>query len=127
MPKEKLSATFQETRREIVKLRNERLGRLQEQTDALNNAEANLKIAQNREQIAVTKDEDLKGKIRELTNHLNGLIDKPQVLRKVTRLGAEQLETYRERCSQEEIVRTRQRELTDAQTATICCTNGIAG
>jgi hypothetical protein len=84
----------------------------------VNGATTNLQVARNREQIAVTKDEDLKTKMRELTDHLNGLIDKPQVLiDKITRLGSEQLQTYRERRDHGEIVRQRQRELTDAQTA----------
>ncbi len=56
--------------------------------------------------------------MRELTDHLNGLTEKPQFLHdKLSRLGTEQLETYRERQAHGEIVRQRQHELTEAQTA----------
>jgi hypothetical protein len=117
MANEKLLATLQETRREIVDLRGQRINRLQEQTDAANDAQTNLQVARNREQVATRQDEDIKAKMRELTDHLNGLTEKPQfLLDKITRLGAEQLATYRERRDQGEIVRERQRELTDAQT-----------
>jgi hypothetical protein len=55
--------------------------------------------------------------MRELTDHMNCLTHKPQFLHdKLSRLGAEQVVTYRERQAQNEIVRERQRELTDAQT-----------
>jgi chromosome segregation ATPase len=117
MPNDKLLATLQETRLEIVDRRGQRINRLQEQNGAINDARTNLQIAQNRAQVAVRKDEDIKGKMRELTNHLNGLTDKPQFfLDKLTRLGAEQLETYRERQAQGEIVRQCQPAFTDAQT-----------
>jgi hypothetical protein len=117
MPNDKLLAALLETRREIVDLRGQRINRLQEWNDAVNDAQTNLQVARNREQIAIQKDEDLKTKIRELTNHLNGLTDKPQfLLEKVGRLGDEQFKTYRERQSQDEITQQRQRELTDAQT-----------
>jgi hypothetical protein len=117
MANEKRLAILQETRRDIVDLRGQRINRLQEQNDAVNDALGNLKTAQNREQIAVQQDEDVKTKMRELTDHLNGLIDKPQFLHdKLTRLGSEQFETYRLRKAQSELVRQRQREHTDAET-----------
>jgi hypothetical protein len=108
MHNEKLLATLQETWREIVDLRGQRINRLQERNDAVNDAQTNLQVARNREQVAIQKDEDAKTKIRELTDHLNGLTDKPQfLLEKVGRLGEEQFETYRERQSQDEITRQR--------------------
>jgi len=70
-----------------------------------------------REQVAVQKDEDIKAKMQDLRDHLNGPTEKPQFLHdKLSRLGEEQLITYRERIAHGEIVRQRQRELTDAQT-----------
>jgi hypothetical protein len=117
MANEKLLATLQETRREIVDLRGQRINRLQEGNDAVNDAQTNLQVARNREQVDIQKDEDIKAKMRELTDHLNGLTEKPQfLLDKLSRLGVEQLATYRTRQAQSEIVRARQRELTDAQT-----------
>jgi len=117
MPNEKLLATLQETRRDIVDLRGQRIDRLQGANDAVNDERANLQMAQTRAQIAVRKDEDIKAKMDELKNHLNGLTEKPQyMLDKLIRLGADQLGTYRERQAENEIVRQRQRELADAET-----------
>ena len=116
MAKDNLLAVSQETRREIVDLRGQRINRLQEENDAVNDAQANLQVTRMREQVAVQKDEDIKAEMHELIDHLNGLTEKPQfLLDKLSRLGAEQLVTYRERQAQSEIVRQRQRELTDAQ------------
>jgi hypothetical protein len=47
MPNHRSRATLQETRREIVEPREARSARLQEQTDALNHAEANVTVARN--------------------------------------------------------------------------------
>jgi hypothetical protein len=117
MHNDKLLATLEETRREIVEERGRRIDYLQVQSDAVNDAKIGLQRAQNQERFAIQKDEDIKAKMQELTNHLNGLTDKPQfLLDKVSRLGTEQPGTYRERQAQSEIVRQRQRELMDAQT-----------
>jgi hypothetical protein len=45
MPNHRSRAALQETRREVVELQAARRARLQEQTEALNNAEADLTIA----------------------------------------------------------------------------------
>jgi hypothetical protein len=49
MPNHRSRATLQETRREIVELREARRARLQEQTNSVYEAEANLTIARNHE------------------------------------------------------------------------------
>jgi len=49
MPNHRSRAALQETRREVVELQAARRARLQEQTEALNNAEADLTIARSRQ------------------------------------------------------------------------------
>jgi hypothetical protein len=55
MPNAKLLVALPEMRREIVELREARIARLHEQTDALNHAEANLTIARNRQDEALVR------------------------------------------------------------------------
>jgi hypothetical protein len=55
MPNAKLLATLPATRCEIAELREARIARLQDQTDALNHAEANLTIASNRQDEALVR------------------------------------------------------------------------
>jgi hypothetical protein len=118
MPNEKLLATYQETRNEIVQERGVRMGRSSDAEALLNDARLNLQQAQGKERLAVQADEDVKEKMRVLTDSLNGMTEKPQyLLDKVSNLGAEQLQTFRKRQAATEITRNRQREITEAQTA----------
>ncbi len=56
-------------------------------------------------------------KMDELRNHLNGLINKPQSLvEKLDSLGADQVQTYRQRQAAGEITRQGKRDLDDAET-----------
>jgi hypothetical protein len=117
MANEKLLAKLQETRHEIVEEWGRRSGRLQIMQSILEEARRNLRRAQDDERITVLEDEDVKEKRRVLTKSITGLIDKPQyLLDKLSRLEAEQLETYRKRVAATEITRQRQRRLDNAET-----------
>jgi chromosome segregation ATPase len=117
MANEKLLATLQKTRHEIVEEWGRRSGRLQVMQSILEEARINLRRAQDEERITVQEDEDVKEKRRVLTKSITGLVDKPQyLLDKLSRLEAEQLETYRKRVAATEITRQRQRRLDNAET-----------
>ena len=61
-------------------------------------------------------DDQIQGEMKALRDHLNGQIEKPQVLiEKLNRLGAAQLDTYRKRRDASEITRSRQQELSEAK------------
>jgi chromosome segregation ATPase len=117
MANEKLLATLQEIRHEIVEEWGRRSGRLQVMQSILEEARINLRRAQDEERIAVQADEDVKQKRRVLTKSITGLVDKPQyLLDQSSRLEAEQLETYRKRVAATEITRQRQRRFDNAET-----------
>jgi hypothetical protein len=117
MANEKLLAKLQETRHEIVEEWGRRSSRLQIMQSILEKARRNLRRAQDEERITVLEDEGVKEKQRVLTKSITGLIDKPQyLLDKLSRLEAEQLETYRKRVAATEITRQRQRRLDNAET-----------
>jgi ethanolamine utilization cobalamin adenosyltransferase len=118
MPNEKLVSTLRETRNEIVYERYARMGRLDKAQRILEDSRLNLKQAQDQERVAVQADEDVKEKQRVLIDSLNGMSEKPQyLLDKIGRLQGEQLTTYRARQIAQEIARSRQREVTQAETA----------
>ncbi|MGD0290313.1 MAG: hypothetical protein ABSC63_11755 [Candidatus Binataceae bacterium] len=118
MPNDKLLATLQETRREIVQERYARMDRSQNARTVLDHSRAHLRQADDKARVAVQADEDVKEKQRVLIDSLNGMTEKPQyLLDKVGRLQGDQLATYRERQNAQEIARNRQREVTQAETA----------
>src|SRR5208337_1128110 len=116
MANDKLLAMLQETRNEIVRERNARIERRQQAHLILDDARENLRRAQDKARAAAQADEDVKEKQRILVDSLNGMTEKPQYLMdKVTRLQAEQLQTYRARMAAHEIDRARQTEVTNAE------------
>ena len=66
MVHDKLLATLNETRREMVELRNHRMGHLQDCNEALNRGRSNLQISRNREQGAVHADEEVNAAVQTL-------------------------------------------------------------
>lgn len=117
MANEKLLATLNETRSELVLERVARIERLHKAQCVLNDARINLRSAQSDEQAAIHADESAKEKVRVLTDSLNGMGEKPQYLiEKLGRLQADQLGTYRDRKMLGDISRLRQREMTGAET-----------
>jgi hypothetical protein len=116
MANDKQLAIYQETRNEIVQERYARIERQQKAQLILDDARQNLRRAQDKDRAAVQADEDIKEKQRVLVDSLNGMTEKPQYLMdKVTRLTAEQLQTYRARMAAHEIVQARQSEVRDAE------------
>jgi hypothetical protein len=94
MPNEKLLATLQETRNEIVQERYTRIDRLQRARDALNEATLRLSRAENDDRLAIQADEDVKEKQRVLVQSINDKPGEPQpqyLVEKIGRLQNDQL------------------------------------
>ncbi len=84
---------------------------------ACDDARFSLRRAQEQERVAPEQDQDVIAKMDKLRNHLNGLTDKPQsLMEKLDSLGADQVQTYRQRQAAGETKRRCQQEATDAET-----------
>jgi chromosome segregation ATPase len=98
MADEQLLADLQRLKQQTVEGRSRALAAVEHQRKLVEMANERLRNASDAEQRAIQEDEEVKAEQKRLTDHVNGLVDKPQVLlKRISELGARQQETFRTR------------------------------
>ena len=115
MANDALIADIQRMRQEVVEARGACLNQLDTLRGTLEDAKDALRVAREHEQQTVHSDDEKKAEIKRLTDHVNGLPDKPQVfLERISKLESEQGQTAASRKRASETAHFRQGQVEQA-------------